>query len=108
MKLIIEFGDQKFEIDEPSSIICGNTPAWKEAPIWAKYWAIDNTGIAHWFRYEPVNFYGKWIIPALKYRKTYPEKSFAGISIIFFEEEKTIKINCENYLYSLQEKYTQQ
>ena len=26
---------------------------WKDAPEWATHWAIDESGVAHWFDHEP-------------------------------------------------------
>lgn len=36
-------------------------PNWENAPDWAQYWAVDQEGLAEWYREEPVALDRMWV-----------------------------------------------
>ena len=44
-------------------------PNWDNAPAWANYWAIDKSGKAYWYEFEPLanSDFNRWITKLGKY-----------------------------------------
>lgn len=52
-----------------------NKPDWNDAPEWANYLAMDNTGIWYWHELEPEQEYGVWDNPGMT-SKSSPEDNY--------------------------------
>ena len=40
---------------------CVSKPDWKDAPEWATYLAMDESGYWHWYKSEPMAEQGEWL-----------------------------------------------